>query len=191
MMSSLSGNSSSLRPYLSTQYAAAGPSGVQRTAEPPALKADSWDKVSAGKGQVSQSQLASVIVTLSPEGSRLSEAEAKTAAQQLFTRMDSDGDGSVNESEFMAAADKTSGRTNGGGARGPGGPGGPGGHGGPGGPGGPGPSSGPGRTDKSDAGRADGLATADTTLDPADANEDGTVSALERMTYEKQQAASA
>ncbi len=185
MMSPLSGPRTSLRPYLSSQYTAAGPSGVQRTAEPPALKADSWDKVSAGKGQVSQSQLASVIVTLSPEGSRLSEAEAKTAAKQLFTRMDSDGDGSVNESEFMAAADKTSGRTDGGGARGPGGPG------GPGGAGGPGPSSGPGRPDKSDAGRPDGLATADTTLDPADANEDGTVSALERMTYAEQQTASA
>jgi len=35
------------------------------------------------------------------------------------------------------------------------------------------------------------LATADTTLDPADANEDGTVSALELMTYEEQQTASA
>ena len=110
MISSLSGPGAGVRMTVPSPQTPGQPAGVQRTAEPPALKADSWDKVSAGKGQVSQSQLASVIVTLSPEGSRLSEAEAKTAAKQLFARMDSDGDGSVNESEFMAAADKTPGR---------------------------------------------------------------------------------
>ena len=84
MISSLSGPGAGVRMTVPSPQTPGQPAGVQRTAEPPALKADSWDKVSAGKGQVSQSQLASVIVTLSPEGSRLSEAEAKPAAKQLL-----------------------------------------------------------------------------------------------------------
>jgi Ca2+-binding EF-hand superfamily protein len=94
---------------------------------------------------------------------------------QDFSKLDTDGSGSLSQAEFDAGRPQppqgaqSSGGTQG--AQGPGGPGGPPPAGGPGGPGG-----------------AQGASSSDTTYDPLDTNQDGTVSEMERMVGELKEA---
>ncbi len=83
-----------------------------------------------------------------------------------FAKLDTDGDGSLSQTEFEAGRPQPPEGSQG--AQGPGGPGGPRGPGGPGG--------------------AQGASSSDTTYDPLDTNQDGTVSEVERMVGELQEA---
>lgn len=83
-----------------------------------------------------------------------------------FTELDTDGDGSLTQAEFEAGRPS--------GPSGPGGPGGPGGAQGPQAAGGPPPAGGPG-------GAGGASASSETTYDPLDTDQDGTVSQMERL----------
>jgi hypothetical protein len=137
------------------------------------------------KGYLTQSDLESAIVNISAQGASQSLSDANTpGAADLFAQLDSDQSGQVSQDEFTAAAQATpdaAGNTPPpappAGARPSGPP--PGGGKGPGGPGGPSGASG-----------AD-TSTSTTTYDPADANEDGTVTQAEQQAYDDAQASSA
>jgi hypothetical protein len=130
---------------------------------------DAFKKIdSTNKGYITESELASAIVQFSPEGMNLSKADAQSVAKDAFTKMDANADGKVTSSEFKDAAPKNS--PNGGppGGR-PSGP-----------PPGPQPGGGPGGP----SGAKGGAASSSTqNYDPADTNEDGTVSEVERLAY--------
>lgn len=111
---------------------------------------------STGKGYITEADLASAIVTISPEGKSLSQADAAAQAQDAFRKMDANNDGKVTRTEFVAAAQSrppagAAPPAGGGGAR----------------PGG-------GSASGSDASLAYEL---------ADSNRDGTVSLLEQQVY--------
>ena len=144
---------------------------------PPQLKPeDAFKKIdSTNKGYITESELASVIVELSPEGMRLSQADAQAVAKDVFSKMDANADGKVTQSEFKDAAPKNS--PNGGP---PGGP-----RSGP--PSGPPPAGGPGG---SGGAKGSAASSADKSYDPADTNKDGMVSELERLAYASQLLAS-
>ena len=137
----------------------------------------------ASKGYIAESELASAIVKISPQGVSLSQADSKSVAKELFAKMDADGNDQVSQSEFKAAAPQNSPH---------GGP--------PEAPTGGAPASGPGR--RPGGGPPDGVtsgpagakgvdkASASQDLDPADRNSDGTMSDLERMAYARQHQAS-
>jgi EF-hand domain pair len=117
------------------------------------------------KGYITESDLASAIVNISPEGKNLSQTEATAKAKDAIQKMDSNQDGKVTQSEFTAAAPKPP--AQGGQPSGPppgGGPGGP----PPGGPGGGKPAS---------------DSESSTSFDPADTNKDGTVTLVEQQAY--------
>lgn len=122
------------------------------------------------KGYLTESDLASALVSISPEGAKRSESDADTMAKDAFAKMDGDGDGQVTQSEFEAAAppanapDAAS-------------------AGSPQAAGGAAPTGGGGG-----AHGAAGASSSETTYDPADTNEDGTVSEQERLIYEAKQA---
>ncbi len=141
---------------------------------PPPLKPeDAFKKIdSTNKGYITESDLASAIVQFSPEGMRLSQTDAQSMAKDAFTKMDANADGKVTSAEFKDAAPKNSPH---------GGP--PGGR--PSGPQpGPPPAGGPGGP----SGAKGGAASSSTqNYDPADTNQDGTVSEVERLAYASKQ----
>jgi EF-hand domain pair len=142
---------------------------------PPPLKPDdAFNKIdSTNKGFITETELASAIVQFSPEGMNLSKADAQSVAKEAFSKMDANADGQVTSAEFKDAAPKNS--PNGGPPQGrPSGP--------P--PGGPPPGGGAGGP----AG-AKGINTASSSksTDPADTNQDGTVSEVERLAYASKQ----
>jgi len=134
---------------------------------PPPLKPEeAFKKIdSANKGFITESDLASAIVKFSPEGMSLSQADAEQVAKEAFTRMDTDTDGQVTSREFQDAA-----------PRGPEG-GGPQAGRPPGPPQGPPPGGGQGGPRGPDA----KAASSTESFDPADTNQDGTVSEVERI----------
>jgi hypothetical protein len=75
------------------------------TAPPPLKPEDAFKKVDvANKGYVTEAELASAIVQLSPEGISLAQADAQSLAKEAFTKLDADRDGKVTLGEFKAAA---------------------------------------------------------------------------------------
>ena len=139
---------------------------------PPPLKPeDAFKKIdSTNKGYITESDLASAIVQFSPEGMSLSQADAQSVAKEAFSKMDAFADGKVTSAEFKDAAPKTS--PNGGPPQGrPSGP--------P--PGGPPPGAGPAGAKGVNAASSNG------SFDPADTNQDGTVSETERLAYASKQ----
>lgn len=122
---------------------------------------------SGSKGYLTQADLQSAIVSISDRGAKLSAADAQAKAQEVFSKMDANGDGKATLAEFKQAAPD-----------GP--PAGPPPAGGPQGgrPPGGGPKGGGGG-----GGGAGGSAANDTTYDAADTNKDGVVSDLERLAY--------
>jgi hypothetical protein len=149
-------------------------SGSGPVAAPPPLKPeDAFKKVDvANKGYVTEAELASAIVQLSPEGISLAQADAQSLAQAAFTKMDADRDGQVTLGEFKAAAPR----------QGPAGGPPPGSRPGP--PGGPPPGGGA----VAPAGaQGAGAASSTQKYDPADTNQDGTVSEAERLAYASKQ----
>ena len=137
---------------------------------PPPLKPeDAFKKIdSTNKGYITESDLASAIVQFSPEGMRLSQTDAQSMAKDAFTKMDANADGKVTSAEFKDAAPKNSPN---------GGP--PGGR-----PSGPPPGPPPGGP----SGAKGGAASISTqNYDPADTNQDGTVSEVERLAYASKQ----
>jgi len=155
------------------------------SATPPMKPEEAFKKIDvASRGYIVESELASAIVKISPQGVSLSQADAKSVAKELFAKMDADGNGQVSQSEFKAAAPQNSPH---------GGP--------PEAPSGGAPASGPGR--RPGGGPPDGVsggpagakgvdkASASQAFDPADRNSDGAVSALERMAYARRHQASA
>ena len=139
---------------------------------PPPLKPeDAFKKIdSTNKGYITESDLASAIVQFSPEGMSLSQADAQSVAKEAFSKMDANADGKVTSAEFKDAAPKNS--PNGGPPQGrPSGP--------P--PGGPPPGGGPAGAKGVNA------ASSNESFDPADTNQDGTVSETERLAYASKQ----
>lgn len=114
------------------------------------------------KGYITASDLVSAKVSLSPEGTQLSDAEAQAKAEAAIKRMDSDSDGKVTEQEFTAAAPS---KPPAGGK-----------------PQGTPPAGGGGGGGK--AGAAASGSSSSETYDAADANEDGTVTEQERQAYQ-------
>lgn len=100
------------------------------------------------------------------------KSESGQDVSQDFSLLDADGSGSLSQAEFDAGRPQPPA-----GAQGPQGAQGPG---GPGGPGGPPPSGGPGGAGKTES--------SSTTYDSLDTNQDGTVSEMERMVGELQEA---
>lgn len=101
------------------------------------------------------------------------KSESGQDVSQDFSLLDADGSGSLSQAEFDAGRPQPPA-----GAQGPQGAQGPG---GPGGPGGPPPSGGPGGAGKTES-------SSSTTYDSLDTNQDGTVSEMERMVGELQEA---
>ena len=142
---------------------------------PPPLKPeDAFKKIdSTNKGYITESDLASAIVQFSPEGMRLSQTDAQSMAKDAFTKMDANADGKVTSAEFKDAAPKNS--PNGGPPQGrPSGP--------P--PGGPPPGGGAGGPPGAKGANATSF---NKSTDPADTNQDGTVSEMERLAYASKQ----
>ena len=130
---------------------------------------DAFKKIdSTNKGFITETELASAIVQFSPEGMSLSQTDAQSMAKDAFTKMDANADGKVTSAEFKDAAPKNSPN---------GGP--PGGR-----PSGPPPGPPPGGP----SGAKGGAASSSTqNYDPADTNQDGTVSEVERLAYASKQ----
>lgn len=115
---------------------------------------------SDGKGYLTQDDL----VKISPKGAQAADT---AKAEEAFKQMDADGDGKVSEGEFKQAAPPEG--VPAGKAKGP-----------KGGKGAPPAAAGGG------GGAAKSGATSE--IDPADTNEDGKVSQMERLAYDAQQA---
>ena len=141
---------------------------------PPMKPEDAFKKIdSTNKGFITETELASAIVQFSPEGMNLSKADAQSVAKDAFSKMDANADGKVTSAEFKDAAPKNS--PNGGPPQGrPSGP--------P--PGGPPPGGGAGGPAGAKGGNT---ASASKSTDPADTNQDGTVSETERLAYASKQ----
>lgn len=141
------------------------------TMPPPPMKPEEiFKKIdSTNKGYITESDLASAIVQFSPEGMSLSKADAQAVAKDAFSKMDANADGKVTSSEFKDAAPKNNPN---------GGP--PGGR-----PSGPPPGGGPGGGPGGAKGAA--ASSSNQSFDPADSNQDGTVSEMERLAYASKQ----
>ena len=136
---------------------------------PPRLKPEEAFKAidSTNKGFITESELASAIVQISPKAMSLSKADAQLMAKDVFAKMDANADGKVTGSEFKDAAPK--GPPPGGAPEGrSSGP-----------PSGPPPGGGPGGP----TGAQGSAASSSTSYDAADTNQDGTVSDQERLAY--------
>jgi hypothetical protein len=129
-----------------------------------------------GKGYLAPEDIASAIVTISPQGSNLSREAVQARTQAALARLDGDKDGKVTQTEFTQAAAKRPG-------------------------GGPDPTEGLAAGAERPAGEARqagkpaapagqnaATAGAGPIYSPADANRDGTVTVPERYAYETQQA---
>ena len=138
-----------------------------KVAMPPLKPEDAFKKIDrASKGYITESDLASAIVQFSPQGLSLSQADAQAVAKAAFATMDANADGRVTASEFKDAAPRNSPQ------------------GGPptGAPSGPPPGGAPGGAPGGPpAARAANQGSSSQSLDPADTNQDGTVSAAERL----------
>ena len=149
-------------------------SGKVAMPPPPLKPEEAFKKIdSTNKGYITESELASAIVQFSPEGMNLSKTDAQSVAKDAFSKMDANADGKVTSAEFKDAAPKNS--PHGGPPQGrPSGP--------P--PGGPPPGGGTGGP----AGAKGANATSSSkSTDPADTNQDGTVSEAERLAYASKQ----
>lgn len=124
---------------------------------------DLFSKVDTdGNGAVSKDELQSLMDKMAADGdtsSTSSTSASSSDSSDMFAKLDSNGDGSLTETEFAAGRSQADSTTQG--SQGPHGAGGP-------------PPPPPGG-----AGGAGGAST--TTYDPLDTNEDGTVSAAERL----------
>jgi hypothetical protein len=133
-----------------------------------------------GDGKISKSELlkaSQAAASSSSSGSSSSSSTDSASLDALFTALDSDGDGSVSKAELSAFVEKTAPKEPPSGAPPAGGP--P-----PGGP--PPPMSGTDSASSSSSTDASGSTSATSTSatnDPADTDNDGTVSAQERMVY--------
>lgn len=137
--------------------------GASSTAPKRPSADEMFKKLDSGdKGYLTQSDFASI-----------SKHGADTAkAEEMFKKMDTDGDGKVSEAEFKAADEKMSASRQAGGSHVA--------H--------SGQQGGP----RAAAVGASGTSSSNKTYDPADTNEDGTVSQQERQAYDaKQQQAQA
>ena len=144
------------------------PSGSLVMPPPPLKPEEAFAKIdTTNKGFITESELASAIVQISPEGMSLSQADAQSMAQDAFAKMDTNADGKVTGTEFKDAAPK-----------GPpqGGP--PGGR-----PAGPPPGPPPGGSPGGPSGAKAADASSSKSYDPADTNKDGSVSEQERLAY--------
>jgi hypothetical protein len=136
---------------------------------PPQKPEEAFKKIdSTSKGYITESDLASAIVKFSPEGMSLSQSDAESVAKQTFTKMDADSDGKVTQGEFKDAAPKRS--PNGGPSAGR--------------PDGPPPGPGPSGPSSSSGAKTSGSSQS---YDPADTNQDRTVSEMERLAYASKQ----
>lgn len=136
---------------------------------PPPKPEDAFKKIdNTNKGFITETELASAIVQFSPQGVRLSQADAQAVAKDAFSKMDANADGKVTGREFIDAAPKNSPQSDSAGGR----------------PSGPlsGPPPGGGAGGQGGAKGASG-SSANQSYDPADTNQDGTVSELERLAY--------
>lgn len=147
--------------------------GGQVVMPPPPLKPeDAFKKIdSSNKGYITESELASAIVQFSPGGMSLSRADAQAVAKDAFSKMDANADGKVTIGEFKDAAPKNSPN---------GGP--PGGR-----PSGPPPGPPPGGAGGPAGAKGTSTASSSKSADPADTNQDGTVSETERLAYASKQ----
>jgi hypothetical protein len=144
-------------------------SGKVAMPPPPLRPEEAFKKIdSTNKGFITETELASAIVQFSPEGMSLSQADAQSMAKEAFTKMDANTDGKVTSAEFKDAAPKNS--PNGGPPQG--GPSGP--------PPGPPPGGGAGGTPSA---KGANTTSESKSTDPADTNQDGTVSEIERLAY--------
>jgi hypothetical protein len=131
--------------------------------KPPTIEQAFKAADTGNKGYLDQSDLKSAIVKLSPEGMKLSEADATAMAKDAFSAMDQNKDGKVTQAEFKQAAE-SKGRLEG-------------------------PPPGPhspraGAAGPQGAGGGGGGGSSSTkTYDAADSNQDGTVSEAERLAY--------
>ncbi len=143
-----------------------------RPNRPPSPEALFKQLDSSGKGYLTQSDFESAVAKISPEGAQRAAQDGAPSAADVFKKLDTNGDGQLTAAEFKAGAPKppAGGPPPGGGRRGPEGAGGP--------PPGGGAAGGGSAT------------TSKTSTDPADTNQDGTVSAQEALVYAAQQAAS-
>lgn len=107
----------------------------------------------AGKGYLSEADLASTIVTISPEGESLSQADAALRAREAFVALDADQNGRVTLEEFKAGKDAAAA-----------------------------PPAGPGTAPRPSS-LAGGGTDPNITFDPADSNQNGSVSQLEQAVY--------
>ncbi len=147
--------------------------GGQMVMPPPPLKPeDAFKKIdSSNKGYITESDLASAIVQFSPEGMSLSQADAQAVAKDAFSTMDANADGKVTLGEFKDAAPKHS--PNGGPPAGR--------------PSAPPPGPPPGGAGGPAGAKAASTASSSSSTDPADTNQDGTVSEAERLAYASKQ----
>ncbi len=127
---------------------------------------DAFKKLdNGGKGYLTQDDL----VQISPKG-----AQAAAKAEEAFKQMDGDGDGKVSQNEFKQAAPPE--RASAGQAQGV-----------KGGQGAPPPAAAGG----GGPAKSGGSSSSSSEIDPADANEDGTVSPQEQQAYDAEQASQA
>jgi hypothetical protein len=137
---------------------------------PPPLKPEeAFAKIdTTNKGFITEPEMASAIVQISPEGMSLSQADAQSMAKDAFAKMDANADGKVTGTEFKDAAPKgpPQGGPSGGRPAGP--------------P--PGPPPGPGAGDSTER-KESAASSSSTSYDPADTNQDGSVSEQERLAY--------
>jgi len=158
MISSLHGGTSALA------------SSVNKMPSPEKLfkSADSGDK-----GYLTQSDMASAIVKVSPEGAKLSQEDADAMAKKAFDKLDTNNDGKVNQAEFEKGAD---------GSRPPNGPPPAGAAADARGAGGKAPASGGGAAGT--AGSGSGSGSSQKVYEAADSNKDGKVSEQEQLAYD-------
>lgn len=152
---------------VSSSWSSSATSALQAPPKPPDAAQVFNDLDTDQKGYLTVSDLASAVVNFSPEGSQLSADDAQAKAEEMLAKMDSDGDGQVTQSEFEAAAPPKPPE----GGMPP--------QGSEGAPPGPPPAGGPG----GGGGAAGASSSSSKTYDPADTNEDGTVSEKEREAY--------
>jgi len=153
-------------------------SGKVAIPPPPLKPEDAFKKIdSTNKGYITESDLASAIVQFSPGGMSLSQADAQSVAREAFTKIDANADGKVTIGEFKDAAPKSAPNSGPSGGR----------------PFGPPPGPPPGGGQGGPAGAKGAAASSSAhNYDPADTNQDGTVSESERLAYDtKQQTLSA
>lgn len=138
--------------------------GAGSTAQKRPSADEMFQKLDSGdKGYLTQSDFASI----SKEGSDTAKAE------EMFKKMDTDGDGKVTESEFKAASEKMDAARQSGGHAALGGA-----HSAQGGP----------RQAVASSSDSSSSSSSEKTYDPADTNEDGTVSQQEQQAYDAKQA---